>query len=277
MARRGRRRRQRVAREPVGLAVDGHVLEPAASQVEPGPRVGGAQPRPPREIGHRRGAVSGEVPVRDLGQRLVAPAPTGLRQPGVEEDERVLLALARSEADEALLRQAPQDVDASLAGRRDASALERLIRGRARDRLAAVEPAGEDSPRPRERRVVQPELAEATGGACDDPGREQLDHPSCVGGGDEVQRPSHGPRPHDAALGQRALDVALACAGHAQPHGPERTEVVLSLDCAEPRDERAWCVRLRRDVLGGEPEGGQVRGAHWRGVRIRRGSGAPTG
>lgn len=76
-----------------------------------------------------------------------------------------------------------------------------------------------------------------------------------------MQRATQWVGANDRALGNGLLDGSLGGAAGAQPDGPERAEVVLRLDGAEPADglagagERITTDALSRQALGGESDG----------------------
>jgi len=175
-----------------------------------------------------------EVAVRELRQRFIARERARMRQPFVEEHERLLLARTRTEADEPLMRETPEDMDPSLTVGRDPSAREGAVHGRPRQHPAAFELLDEDPTRTREHPVVDPEGAEPSPCGRYAARGQKLGHPAGVLGREEVKRPSHRPSPYDASVGDRLLDVFFARLLRAQADRPERRQVVLALHGAEP-------------------------------------------
>src|SRR5262249_44909342 len=107
---------------PAGRARDRIAGEARRRTREPRVRVRHREPRPPREVAHGGGAVAREVALGEASERLVAGEAGRGRNPGVEERERRLLLAVGPEADQALLGEAREDVDAALAGGRNAGA-----------------------------------------------------------------------------------------------------------------------------------------------------------
>ena len=97
--------------------------------------------------------------------------------------------------------------------------------------------------------------------ACQCARRAQLKHPARVLRGDEVQRAAQRPGANDRALGDGLFDWRSRLRAGAQADGPQRAEVVLRLDGAEPANgrgragERIMTDALLAHALGGESDG----------------------
>ncbi len=138
---------------PEDTARDGVADELRARELERLARVRGGESRPPREILERRGAVPGEVACRELRERLRR------REPLVKESERLLLPVARREADELLLREAREDVYPALAIRGDPFLAEHAVERVAPEAAPAIERPRDGIAARSKRRVVEPKLA----------------------------------------------------------------------------------------------------------------------
>src|SRR4051812_27796289 len=93
----------------------------------PGASICGRQPRPPGEVLQRCRLMAREIPPRQFSQRLVAAEDPAARYPFIEQHERLLLSGAGTEADETVVRAAPQDVQAAGVRGGDAGALEQRV------------------------------------------------------------------------------------------------------------------------------------------------------
>ena len=90
---------------------------------------------------------------------------------------------------------------------------------------------------------------------------QQACHPAGVVGGDEVQRAAHRPAPDDARVSQVRPRRHFGRLAHAQPHRPERAEIVLRLDGAEPgHDGRGLVEQRPGEALGRQPPAQDVCG-----------------
>jgi hypothetical protein len=76
-----------------------------------------------------------------------------------------------------------------------------------------------------------------------------------------MERAAQGPGANDRTVGDGSFDGILGCGAGAQPDRPERAQVVLGLDRAEPADgrgrtgERMMTDALLAQALGGESDG----------------------
>src|SRR6185312_2580372 len=64
----------------------------------------------------------------------------------------------------------------------------------------------------------------------------EIEHPARVFGCNEVQRAAQWPGANDLALADGSFDGVFGSATRAQSDGPQRAEVILRLDGAEPAD-----------------------------------------
>jgi len=95
----------------------------------------------------------------------------------------------------------------------------------------------------RKRGFVETGLSvEAPRGARDDAWRQQFEHPPNVSPRHKMQRASHRPGANNRPVGERALDIRLDRVPHTQPDCPERAEIILSLDGAQPGYDGAWLL-----------------------------------
>jgi hypothetical protein len=108
----------------VGHPVDleGGELRPAGR--DPASYVAHGQAGPPGEVGGDGRSVALKVAQRELAERLLTIQVPWPRNPVVEERERLLPAVGRSEDERAGLGEVPEEVVAALAVRADAGRVE---------------------------------------------------------------------------------------------------------------------------------------------------------
>jgi len=90
---------------PIRLIVKRHLLQVRSGGSERGAGVGQREAAPPGEVLDGGGAVAPEVAAGEFGQGFVAAQPAGVWDPLVQQGERKLLAAARAQAEQPLLRQ----------------------------------------------------------------------------------------------------------------------------------------------------------------------------
>jgi hypothetical protein len=148
-----------------------------------------------------------------------------------------LAALSRADADEAFEGQAHHDVDPTLAGGRDAGVAQQAVDFRARQMPAPLKGAQDELSGARQDLVIDLEPPKASGDAGHRTRGAEPEHPAHVLGGDEVQRPAHGPCPDDGAAGDGVLHLCPSRFAQAEADGPERRRVILRLDSTESSDD----------------------------------------
>jgi hypothetical protein len=186
-----------------------------------------------------------------------------LADPFLQQHEGRLALASRSVAEQALLRQVADHVDAALAGGRYAAAVERRVDLGTSERAAALERAHQQAGAAREGGLVELERAIAARRARDDARRQQPQHPARVLRRHEVQRPAHRPRPDDHSGRDRAFDRRDVGVRQPQARRPEPAAVVLGLDGAHPAHELGQArVARTRELLIAEPLRDHVEAAH---------------
>ena len=247
---------------PIRLTVDRHSRQLARHALACDLGFGSSESRPPREVANRRRPVAREIASRELRERFVARSRRCGGQPFVREHERLLLARARAETDEPFVRMPPQQVQAAAAASRDASALESSIQIGPRYTLSALQRLDQHFAAASDEATVDPVLLfESARVARQCPRRAQAQHPACIFRGDKVQRAAQRPGANDRAIGDGSFDCGLGCRAGAQADRPERAEVVLRLERAEPANGRGRAGELLMTnallahALGGELDG----------------------
>jgi len=259
-ARCSRRRFDR--RLPVDLVIDRRSDQLLRHHFQRSRCFGRSETGPPGEVANGRGTMTREVSTRQLRERFVTRSRRRCGQPFIHQHERLLFAGAWADADESLVREPPQQVQAATCFGRDASSIESPVQLGSGQASAAAQRLAQDFPTAGDDAAVDAELPFESRCIARKRARPaKIEHPARVFGGNEVQRAAQRPGANDRALADGFFDGSFGCAARPQSDGPQCTKVVLRLDGAEPANglcragERIMTDALLAQALGGESDG----------------------
>ena len=224
------------------------------------------QARPPGEVRGTGRTVPVDVAHEHLGRRVIGHG--RLRNMLVGEDEQLLApdrAVARDDRtlhEHGIDTQRPDDVHSPLPGRIDTELLD--VIEQLRPGAAAVgELLAQSACHARQHLGVDAELTVPPGGLLALAGTGDRENPAQIGGGDDVQRAPHGPRPHELTPRERAIDRRKGRrSGGADAERPSPAQELLALHREHVRSGIRHRSSRSCEAMRSQPFGEQSAGRH---------------
>ncbi len=188
---------------------------------------------PPDEIVNSCGSVTANVPHDILSESFIAIQISRVLNPFVEEHQALSVCGSWAPAQGGSLREIPDHVIAPASRGRDAILLKEHLELVSRELTPARERVRGEFARSLKDGTVKPERCVSTGSLLEKPPGAELQHPTQIFGGNQVQCAAHRPRAHDITGVERRIHVIQRRRLGAPSDRPLRSSQILCLRCKE--------------------------------------------